>query len=75
MTRSRPPEPAPPPDENSVALVAALRHLPGAQQRAFVLHHLAGVSVADIARLERCREGTVKPACRVVAQLPASLGD
>ena len=53
-------EPAPPPDENSVALVAALRQLPEAQRRALVLHHLGGLSVADIAEVERCREGTVK---------------
>jgi RNA polymerase sigma-70 factor, ECF subfamily len=60
LARSRPPEPAPPPSENSVALTAALRQLPEAQQRALVLHHLAGFSVADIARLESCPEGTVK---------------
>jgi RNA polymerase sigma-70 factor (ECF subfamily) len=60
LARSRPPEHAPPPDETSVALVAALRQLPQAQRRALVLHHLAGLSVADIAAAERCPEGTVK---------------
>jgi RNA polymerase sigma-70 factor (ECF subfamily) len=60
LARSRAPETAPPPDENSVALVAALRQLPEAQQRALVLHHLAGFSIADIAQLEHCAEGTVK---------------
>jgi RNA polymerase sigma-70 factor, ECF subfamily len=60
LARSRPPETAPPPDENSVALVAALRQLPEAQRRALVLYHLAGFSVADIATAERCPEGTVK---------------
>jgi RNA polymerase sigma-70 factor, ECF subfamily len=60
LARSSPPEPAPPPDENSVALVTALRQLPEAQRRALVLHHLAGFSVADIAAAERCPEGTVK---------------
>jgi RNA polymerase sigma-70 factor, ECF subfamily len=60
LAGSRPPEPAPPPDENSVALVAALRQLPEAQRRALVLHHLAGFSVADIAASEGCPEGTVK---------------
>jgi RNA polymerase sigma-70 factor, ECF subfamily len=60
LARSRPPEPAPPPDETSMALMSALRRLPPAQQRALVLHHLAGFSVADIAALERCPAGTVK---------------
>lgn len=60
LSRSRPPESAPPPDENTVALVAALRQLPEPQRRALVLHHLAGFSVADIAAAERCPEGTVK---------------
>jgi RNA polymerase sigma-70 factor (ECF subfamily) len=60
LARSRPPEPSPPPDENTVALVTALRRLPEAQRRALVLHHLAGFSVADIAAAERCPEGTVK---------------
>lgn len=60
LARSRPPEPSRAPDENTVALVAALRQLPEAQRRALVLHHLAGLSVADIAATEHCPEGTVK---------------
>ncbi|HEX4471065.1 MAG TPA: SigE family RNA polymerase sigma factor [Nocardioides sp.] len=60
LARSRPPEPARAPDEGSVALVVALRQLPEAQCRAIVLHHLAGFSVADVARVEHCPEGTVK---------------
>jgi len=60
LTRSRPPESAPAPDENTVALVSALRQLPEAQRRALVLHHLAGLTVAEIAAQERCPEGTVK---------------
>lgn len=60
LARSAPPEHASPPDENTVALVAALRQLPEAQRRALVLHHLAGFSVADIAKAEHCPEGTVK---------------
>jgi RNA polymerase sigma-70 factor (ECF subfamily) len=60
LSRSRPPEAAPPPSENTVVLVAALRQLPEPQRRALVLHHLAGLSVADIATAERCPEGTVK---------------
>jgi RNA polymerase sigma-70 factor, ECF subfamily len=60
LARSRGPEPAAPPDETSVTLVAALRQLPEAQRRAVVLHHLGGFEVAEIARIERCPEGTVK---------------
>jgi RNA polymerase sigma-70 factor (ECF subfamily) len=76
LARSRPPEPSPPPDENSVALVAALRRLPEAQRRALVLHHLAGFSVADIAAAEKCPEGTVKARLsRGRAALVPLLGD
>ncbi len=60
LATAGPPEAAAPPDENTVALVAALKQLPEAQRRALVLHHLAGFSVADIAATERCPEGTVK---------------
>lgn len=60
LARSRPPEPSAAPDENTVALVTALRQLPEAQRRALVLHHLAGFSVAEVAATEHCPEGTVK---------------
>jgi len=60
LVRSREPDPSPAPDESTVALVAALRQLPEAQRRAIVLHHLAGLPVAEVARVERCPEGTVK---------------
>ncbi|GAA5146387.1 SigE family RNA polymerase sigma factor [Nocardioides marinquilinus] len=60
LGRQRPPEPARGPDETSVALVRALRELPEAQRRALVLHHLAGLPVAEVAAVERCPEGTVK---------------
>lgn len=60
LARQRPPDPASPPDETSVALVRALRDLPEAQRRAVVLHHLAGFSVAEVAAIERCPDGTVK---------------
>ena len=60
LVRSREPDPSPAPDESTVALVAALRQIPEAQRRAIVLHHLAGLPVAEVARVERCPEGTVK---------------
>ena len=49
-----------PPSEAHVALVRALEQLPEAQRRAVVLHHLGDLSVAEIARIEGCPEGTVK---------------
>lgn len=51
---------SPPPDENRVALVAALRALPDEQRRALVLHHLADLPVAEVARETGAPEGTVK---------------
>ena len=60
LTRSPAPEPAPPPSESTVLLVSALRELPEALRRALVLHYLGDLSVADIARIEGCPEGTVK---------------
>ena len=60
LARSRDPEPAPPPSDSTAALVAALKRLPEPQQRAVVLHHLGELSVAEIARIENCPEGTVK---------------
>src|SRR5689334_3624684 len=49
LVRSRPPEPVAGPEPESVALTAAIARLPEAQRWALVLHHLAGVSIADIA--------------------------
>ncbi|MEV1142726.1 SigE family RNA polymerase sigma factor [Micromonospora sp. NPDC049799] len=49
-----------PPSENTVALVAALRQLPAEQRQAIVLHHLADLSVADIAAQTNTPPGTVK---------------
>ena len=60
LARSRVPDPAAPPDETSVLLVQALRQLPEAQRRALVLHHLGELPVAEVARIERCPEGTIK---------------
>ena len=60
LARSRTPEPVAPPSETTAALVAALKQLPEAQRRALVLHHLGELPIAEIARIERCPEGTVK---------------
>lgn len=49
-----------PPSENTVALVAALRQLPVEQRQAIVLHHLADLSVAEIAAQIDAPAGTVK---------------
>ena len=43
-----------------VALVSALRKIPEAQRRAIVLHHLAGLSVEEIAHETGAPAGTVK---------------
>jgi RNA polymerase sigma-70 factor (ECF subfamily) len=48
------------PTPDRVALTAALAGLPERQRRAVVLHYLADLSVAEIARQERAAEGTVK---------------
>ena len=46
--------------ESHVALVAALRQLPEAQRQALVLHHIADLPVADVAREVGVPEGTIK---------------
>jgi RNA polymerase sigma-70 factor (ECF subfamily) len=60
LSRQRERETAPPPDETTTALVRALQEIPEAQRRAIVLHHLADLPVAEVARIERCPVGTVK---------------
>lgn len=60
LTTTRPPDPAPPPDADTIALTAALDHLPPNQRRVVLLHHLAGLSVTEIARLEQRPQGTIK---------------
>ena len=60
MLRHGPPEHSPEPSVDNVALVAALRQIPDAQRRAIVLHHLAGLSVAEVAHEVGSPEGTVK---------------
>lgn len=48
------------PSEDSVALVAALKKIPAEQRRAIVLHHLGGLSVAEVAEETGVPVGTVK---------------
>lgn len=50
----------PGPGPDTVALVAALRRIPVAQRTAIVLHHLAGLPVAEVAVETGVPEGTVK---------------
>ncbi len=76
LVRSRLPDPSPPPGETSIVLVEALRTLPEAQRRALVLHHLGDLSVAEVARIEGCPEGTIKARLsRGRATLAALLGE
>jgi RNA polymerase sigma-70 factor (sigma-E family) len=58
--RHGPDPPLGPPSVNTVALVMALRRLPDEQRRAIVLHHLADLSVAEIAAQTDTPTGTVK---------------
>ena len=60
MLRHGPPEDTPEPGIDNVALVTALKAIPEAQRRAIVLHHLAGLSVAEVASETGSPEGTVK---------------
>ncbi|RYC13280.1 SigE family RNA polymerase sigma factor [Nocardioides zhouii] len=60
LARNRQQSTAPPPDETTTALVRALQQIPEPQRRAIVLHHLADLPVAEVARLEHCPVGTVK---------------
>lgn len=48
------------PSESHVALVSALRQIPEAQRQALVLHHIADLSVQDVAREVGVPEGTIK---------------
>lgn len=51
---------AQPPSADHVAVVSALRQLPEAQRQALVLHHIADLSVTDVAVELGVPEGTVK---------------
>jgi RNA polymerase sigma-70 factor, ECF subfamily len=59
LARQRP-EHVEPPSPDRVALAAALAALPVGQRRVVILHYLAEMSVAEIARQEGVAEGTVK---------------
>ena len=48
------------PNPDRVALAQALRNLPAKHRRAVILHYLADLSVADIAKQENATAGTVK---------------
>src|SRR4051812_26268967 len=54
------PEDQPGPTPDAVAIAAALRKLPDKQRTALVLHHLADLSVAEVARELEVPEGTIK---------------
>jgi RNA polymerase sigma-70 factor (ECF subfamily) len=62
-----------------VALVSALRKIPETQRRAIVLHHLAGLSVEEIAHETGAPAGTVKARLargrRALAPLVSESGD
>ncbi|MER5333361.1 SigE family RNA polymerase sigma factor [Micromonospora sp. NPDC002717] len=60
LSRTGPPEQVPPPGEEGVLLVGALRQLPAAQRQALALHYLFDMSVQDIARETQVPTGTVK---------------
>lgn len=65
-----------PPDEDHVALVAALRQVSETQRHAVVLHHLVGLTVEQVAAEVGAPVGTVKARLhRGRAALAALLGD
>ena len=59
LSRDRPPDNAPPPSPDHVALVGALRQLPDRQRRAVVLHYIADLPVTAIAAELDVPKGTV----------------
>ena len=69
MLRHGPPEHAPEPSIDNVALVAALKKIPEAQRRAIVLHHLSGLSVAEVAHETSSPRGRSRPAWRAAGPL------
>ena len=72
----RPPAPVPPPDENVLLLVAALRTLPATRRRALALHYLLDRSIDQIAAETGTSAGTVKSwLSRGRTALAGALGD
>lgn len=66
----------PPPSEDQVAVIAALRQLPADQRRALVLFHLCDLPIAAVADELGVPEGTVKARLsRGRTALAALLGD
>ena len=59
-TRSGGPRSAPPPCADTVDLVRALHQLPVAQRRAIVLHHMADLSIQEIAQETNASPSAVK---------------
>ncbi|BBH64365.1 RNA polymerase sigma24 factor [Actinoplanes sp. OR16] len=74
---AQPPEPPfPPPSENTVLLVRAMRDLPAAHRQALVLHYLMDRSIAEIATETGASTGTVKSwLSRGRAGLAAAIGN
>ncbi|MFE9916709.1 SigE family RNA polymerase sigma factor [Micromonospora sp. NPDC005553] len=60
LSRSGPPAVTPPPSEDGVLLVRALRQLPATHRQALALHYLFDMSVEEIARETDVPVGTVK---------------
>ncbi len=60
VRRHGPPPTVPDLSPDHVALVSALQQLPDAQRLAIVLHHIADLSVEDVARETDSPAGTVK---------------
>lgn len=59
LVRSGPPEPAPPPSDDTVLLTTALRRLPAHLRQALALHYLYDMPVQDIAAETGVAVGTV----------------
>ncbi|MGZ6782707.1 MAG: SigE family RNA polymerase sigma factor [Nocardioidaceae bacterium] len=60
LVRIGAPPSVPEPSPDSLVLVAALGEINPDQRRAVVLHHLSGLSVAEVAEVEGVAVGTVK---------------
>ena len=75
LTRTGPARLEDPPSDDTVALTAALRRIPGDQRRVLAMHYLVDLSVEDIAHELAVPTGTVKSwLSRGRAALAAQLG-